>query len=179
VADAIVYVQKGKIKLSVVSHSGKEAVVALLGAGDFFGEGCLAGKLICLSTASAMSDCSITRLEKATIVRVLRDQPAFLELFMKHLLTRNIRIEEDLVDQPFNSSEKRLARVLLLLANFGKDGKPEAVIPKISQGHRGGDCGHHAVPNQIFYESVPQAWLHQLQRRASGSSSLLSVVLHD
>ena len=132
-ADAIFYIQKGKIKLTVVSRHGKEAVVALLGAGDFFGEGCLAGQPLRMASATTMSECSIMRLEKSGVVRLLHDQPAFSELLLRHLLSRNIRIEEDLVDQLFNSSEKRLARVLLLLANFGKEGKPEPVIPKVSQ----------------------------------------------
>ena len=111
-ADSIFFIQKGKIKLTVVANSGKEAVIALLGPGDFFGEGCLAGRPVRLSTASALSDCSVMRLQKATIVGVIRDEPAFSEVFLKHLLPRTIRIEEDLVDQLFNSSEKRLARVL-------------------------------------------------------------------
>jgi CRP-like cAMP-binding protein len=131
-ADSIFYIQKGKVKLTVVSEQGKEAVVAILGAGDFFGEGCLAGQLRRMATGTAMSDCSIMRLQKADVIGVLHDQPAFSELFLRYLLSRNIRIEEDLVDQLFNSSEKRLARVLLLLANFGKEGKAEPV-PKISQ----------------------------------------------
>ena len=132
-ADAIFYIQKGKVKLTVVSNDGKEAVIAILGAGDFLGEGCLAGQPLRMATATAMSDCSIVRLEKAAMIRVLHDEPAFSEMFVSYLLSRNMRIEEDLVDQLFNSSEKRLARVLLLLANFGKEGKPEPVIAKISQ----------------------------------------------
>src|ERR1700677_979200 len=132
-AHTIFYIQKGKIKLTVVSKDGKEAVVAILGAGDFFGEGCLAGQSVRMATATTMSECSIMRLEKAGVVRLLHEQPAFSDLLLHHLLSRNIRIEEDLVDQLFNSSEKRLARVLLLLANFGKGGKPELVIPKVSQ----------------------------------------------
>src|SRR5713101_1163968 len=132
-ADAIFYIQKGKVKLTVVSNNGKEAVIAILGAGDFLGEACLAGRLLCLATATAMSECSIVRLEKPATIRVLHDEPAFSELFLAYLLSRNIRIEEDLVDQLFNSSEKRLARVLLLLAHFGKESKPEPVIPKVSQ----------------------------------------------
>src|SRR5580692_4094981 len=132
-ADAIFYIQKGKIKLTAVSREGKEAVLALLGAGDFFGEGCLAGQPLRMAGADTMSECSIMRLEKASVIRLLRDQPAFSDLLLRHLLSRNIRIEEDLVDQLFNSSEKRLARVLLLLSNFGKEGKPEPVLPKVSQ----------------------------------------------
>ena len=132
-ADAIFYIQKGKVKLTVVSDNGKEAVIAILGIGDFLGEGCLAGRSLYLGTATAMTECSILRLQKSSMIRLLHDEPAFSELFVSYLLSRNIRIEEDLVDQLFNSSEKRLARVLLLLANFGKEGKPEPVIARISQ----------------------------------------------
>jgi len=132
-ADSVFYIHKGKAKITVLSEQGKEAVVALLGPGDFFGEGCLAGQPRRMATASAMTDCVIARMAKADVVRVIHEQPAFSELFISHLLARNIRVEEDLVDQLFNSSEKRLARVLLLLANFGKESKPEPVIAKISQ----------------------------------------------
>ena len=124
---------KGKIKLTVVSNAGKEAVIAVLGPGDFFGEGCLAGQQLRMSTATAMTECSIRRLERATVMEMLQTEPAFSKLLLSYMLTRTIRIEEDLIDQLFNSSEKRLARALLLLANFGKEGKPETVIPKISQ----------------------------------------------
>src|SRR5690348_15269878 len=132
-ADAIFYIQEGKVKLTVVSNAGKEAVIGILTPGNFLGEGCLAGRPLCLATAIAISDCSIVRLERLATIRVLHDEPAFSELFLAYLLTRNMRIEEDLVDQLFNSSEKRLARLLLLLANFGKESKPEPVIAKISQ----------------------------------------------
>jgi CRP/FNR family cyclic AMP-dependent transcriptional regulator len=132
-ADAIFHIQKGKVKLTVVSDNGKEAIIAILANGDFVGEGCLAGRPLYLGTATAITDCSILRLQKSSMMRLLHEEPAFSELFVSYLLSRNIRIEEDLVDQLFNSSEKRLARVLLLLANFGKEGKPEPVIPKISQ----------------------------------------------
>ncbi len=132
-ADSIFYIQEGKIKLTVLSRQGKEAVVAMLGTGDFFGEGCLAGQLVRMATAVALSECEIMRLAKREVIRVLRDEPRFSEVFVAHLLSRNIKIEEDLVDQLFNSSEKRLARVLLLLANFGKPGQPKTVIPKVSQ----------------------------------------------
>ena len=130
-ADAIFYIQTGKVKVTVVSKQGKEAVVAILGADDFFGEGCLAGQPLRMASAAAMSECSIMRLEKSGVISVLHSEPAFSELFLRYLLSRNIRIEEDLVDHLFNSSEKRLARVLLLMANFGKEGKAEPVIPKI------------------------------------------------
>jgi len=132
-ADAVFYLQDGKVKLTVVSDQGKEAVVAILSAGDFSGEGCLAGQLVRMSTAVTMTECTITRVAKASMIRALHDEVAFSEMFMAHLLARNIRVEEDLVDQLFNYSEKRLARVLLLLANFGKEGKPEPVLAKISQ----------------------------------------------
>jgi CRP/FNR family transcriptional regulator, cyclic AMP receptor protein len=132
-ASAVYYLQKGKAKITVTSEAGKEAVLAILAPGDFFGEGCLNGQPRRLSTVTAMVECSIMRIEKAGMIRVLHDEPKFADLFIMHLLHRNGRVEEDLVDQLFNSSEKRLARTLLLLANFGKDSKPEPVIAKISQ----------------------------------------------
>src|SRR5688500_7249534 len=132
-ADALFYIQKCKVKVTTLSGQVKVAVVAILGAGDFFGEGCLAGQPLPISTVAAMVDCSIARLQKAAVIRVLHEEPAFSELFMAYLLARNIRMEADLIDQLFNSSEKRLARLLLLLANFGKDGKPQPVVAKISQ----------------------------------------------
>jgi CRP/FNR family cyclic AMP-dependent transcriptional regulator len=132
-ADAVFYIQEGKVKVSVISERGKEAVVALHGEGGFFGEGCLTGQPLRLATAAAMGDCVITRLDKAAVVRVLHDEPGFSETFVAHLLVRNARVEEDLADQLFNSSEKRLARALLLMANFGKEGKTEPFIGKISQ----------------------------------------------
>ena len=131
--DSVFYIQSGKVKKTVVSEQGKEAVVALLGTDDFFGEGCLAGQPLRLSTVTAVTECVIVRLAKADITRVIHQEPAFAELFIAHLLARNSRVEEDLVDQLFNSSEKRLARMLLLLANFGKEGRPEPIIAKISQ----------------------------------------------
>src|SRR6202158_1617268 len=132
-ADSVFYIQKGKVKIIVVSEQGKEAVVAILGTGDFFGEGCLTGQPQRLGTVSAMTECVIVQIAKADITRVIHEEPAFAELFIAHLLARNSRVEEDLVDQLFNSSEKRLARILLLLANFGKEGRPEPIIAKISQ----------------------------------------------
>jgi CRP-like cAMP-binding protein len=132
-AGAVFYIQKGKLKITVISEHGKEAVVALLGPDEFCGEGCLTGQPLRISTATAMTDCEIMRLEKAAIIRVLHEEPTFSEMFLSHLLTRTMRVEEDLVDQLFNSSEKRLARALLLLANFGKESRPEPVIAKVSQ----------------------------------------------
>src|SRR5579872_419573 len=132
-ADAIYYIRRGRVKLTVVSNRGKQGVIAILGGGDFFGEGCLAGQAARMSSAAALTECSLMRLEKAVVVAVIRNEPAFSGLFLSYVLSRNVRIEEDLIDQLFNSSEKRLARVLLLLAKFGKEAKPEAVIPKIGQ----------------------------------------------
>src|SRR5450432_2128927 len=132
-ADSVFYIQEGKVKVCVVSERGKEAVVAVHGKKEFFGEGCLSGQPRRLATVAAMTECVIMRLDKAAIVRVLHDEPKFSEFFMRHLLSRNARVEEDLVDQLFNSSEKRLARLLLLMANFGKEGRPEPVIAKVSQ----------------------------------------------
>jgi CRP/FNR family transcriptional regulator, cyclic AMP receptor protein len=132
-ANSIFYIRKGKVKVAVVSKQGKEAVVALLGPDEFVGEGCLIGQPKRLATASAMTDCETMRVDKTEIQRVLTDEPAFSQMFIAHVLARNARIEEDLVDQLFNSTEKRLARLLLLLANFGKEGRPEPIVAKISQ----------------------------------------------
>ena len=179
VADAIFYIQKGKVKLTVVSHNGKEAVVAILGMGDFLGEGCLAAQPLRMATATAMSDCSVVRLEKAATVRVLHDQPAFTELFLAYLLSRNIRIEEDLVDQLFNSSEKRLARLLLLLANFGKEGKPEPVIAEISQEMLAEMIGTTRSRVSFFMNRFRKLGFIEYNGGLHVHSSLLNVVLHD
>jgi CRP/FNR family transcriptional regulator, cyclic AMP receptor protein len=132
-ADAVFYIRKGKVKVSVISKEGKEAVVALLGADEFVGEGCLNGQTRRLATASAMTECETMRVEKTEMERVIKDEPAFSQMFVAHILARNARVEEDLVDQLFNSTEKRLARMLLLLANFGKQGQAEPILAKISQ----------------------------------------------
>ena len=132
-ADAVFYIKKGKVKVAVISKQGKEAVVALLGPNEFVGEGCLIGQPKRLATASAMTECETMRVAKTEIQRVIHEEPAFSEMFVSHILERNARVEEDLVDQLFNSTEKRLARLLLLLANFGKEGRPEPVLAKISQ----------------------------------------------
>ena len=132
-ADSLFYIRRGKVKLSVVSQQGKEAIVAILNAGEFFGEGCVAGQQLRMATAVAMTDCTLDRIEKSLMTRLLHEQHEISELFVTHLLSRNIRYEADLVDQLFNSSEKRLARILLLLAHFGKESKAERVLPKISQ----------------------------------------------
>jgi CRP-like cAMP-binding protein len=132
-ADSLFYLRRGKVKLTVMSQQGKEGIVAILGTGDFFGEGCLAGQPSRMATAVAMTDCTLDKIEKSLMARLLRDQHDVSELFVKHLLARNIRYEADLVDQLFNSSEKRLARILLLLAQFGKESRAELVVPRVNQ----------------------------------------------
>jgi CRP-like cAMP-binding protein len=178
-ADAIFYIQKGKVKLTVLSKHGKEAVIAILGAGDFFGEGCLGGQRLRMATCTAMSECSIVRLEKSATVRVLHHQPIFSELFLSYLLSRNIRLEEDLVDQLFNSSEKRLARILLLLANFGKEGKTEPVVPKISQETLAEIVGTTRSRVSFFMNKFRRLGLIDYGHGLEVHSSLLNVVLHD
>jgi CRP/FNR family cyclic AMP-dependent transcriptional regulator len=178
-ADTIFYIQEGKIKLTVVSKQGKEAVVAMLGTGDFFGEGCLAGQPLRMASAVTMSVCSIMRLEKAGVIRLLHDQPAFSDMLLHHLLSRNIRIEEDLVDQLFNSSEKRLARLLLLLANFGKEGKPEPVIPKVSQETLAEIIGTTRSRVSFFMNRFRKLGFIEYNGRLEVHSSLLNVILHD
>jgi CRP-like cAMP-binding protein len=178
-ANAIFYLQKGRVKLTVVSHQGKEAVVAILGVGDFFGEGCLARQTVRMSTATAMDESSVMKLDKARIMRVLREEPAFSELFVAHLLARSIRVEEDLVDQLFNSSEKRLARVLLLMANFGKEGEPEPVIAKISQETLAEMVGTTRSRVSFFMNKFRKLGFIDYKDRLEVHSSLLNVVLHD
>ncbi|MGA2879198.1 MAG: Crp/Fnr family transcriptional regulator [Bryobacteraceae bacterium] len=182
-ADAVFYIHKGKIKLTVVSKQGKEAVVAILGAGDFFGEGCLAGQSLRMASATTMAECSIMRMEKAIVIGLLHEQPAFSELLLHHMLSRNIRIEEDLVDQLFNSSEKRLARVLLLLANFGKEGKPALVIPKVSQETLAEIVGTTRSRVSFFMNRFRKLGFIQYSGQYDSGlevhSSLLNVILHD
>jgi CRP-like cAMP-binding protein len=181
-AGAIFYIQKGKVKLTVVSDVGKEAVIAIVANGDFLGEGCLAGRAVYLGTAIALTDCSIVRVEKGTMVRLLHEQPAFSEMFVSYLLSRNIRIEEDLVDQLFNSSEKRLARVLLLLANFGKEGNPEPVIARISQETLAEMIGTTRSRVSFFMNKFRRLGFIEYSGRMRGlhiHSSLLNIVLQD
>jgi CRP/FNR family transcriptional regulator, cyclic AMP receptor protein len=178
-ADSVFYIQKGKVKITVVSEQGKEAIVAILGAGAFFGEGCLAGQPLRIATVTAIMECEIMRLEKAAIIRVLHEEPAFSEMFMSHLLTRNIRVEADLVDQLFNSSEKRLARALLLLANFGKEGKPEPVLAKVSQEMLAEMIGTTRSRVSSFMNKFRQLGLIDYNGKLEVHSSLLNVVLHD
>jgi CRP/FNR family cyclic AMP-dependent transcriptional regulator len=178
-ADSVFFIHSGKVKKTVVSEQGKEAVVALLGTGDFFGEGCLAGETRRLATVSAMVKCLIARISKADITRVIHEEPAFAELFIAHLLARNSRVEEDLVDQLFNSSEKRLARILLLLANFGKEGAPEPVIAKISQETLAEMIGTTRSRVSFFMNRFRQLGLINYNGRIEVHRSLLNVVLRD
>jgi CRP-like cAMP-binding protein len=178
-ADAVFYIQKGKAKVTVVSKQGKEAVVAILGVNDFFGEACLAGQAQRVAAVSAMTDAVIVRLEKEAIVRVIHEEPAFSEMFIAHLLARTIRVEADLVDQLFNSSEKRLARLLLLLANFGKEGKPEPVIAKISQETLAEMIGTTRSRVSYFMNKFRQLGFIHYNGGIEVHSSLLNVVLHD
>src|ERR1035441_8106915 len=178
-ADSIFYIRKGKIKLSVVSQQGKVAVVAMLGAGDFFGEGCLAGQTRRMANCTTMSLCSLARLEKVAAIRVLHEEPVFAQVFLHHLLTRSIRIEEDLVDQLFNSSEKRLARVLLRLANFGKESEPQTAIAKISQETLAGIVGTTRSRVSFFMNKFRKLGFIAYNGHLEVHSSLLSVVLHD
>jgi CRP/FNR family transcriptional regulator, cyclic AMP receptor protein len=178
-ADAIFYIHKGKVKLTVLSRHGKEAVVAILGVGDFFGEGCLAGQPIRMGTAVSLTGSSIMKLAKADVIRALHEESSFSEVFVAHLLSRNIRIEEDLVDQLFNSSEKRLARVLLLLANFGKEGTPQTVIPKMSQETLAGIVGTTRSRVSFFMNRFRKLGFIEYNGGLTIHSSLLNVVLHD
>jgi len=182
-ADAIFYIQKGKVKLTVVSKTGREATLGMLGAGYFFGEGALAGQALRMGSAAAMMDCEIQRIDKKAMMDALRREPAFSELFVAYLLARNVRYEEDLVDQLFNSSEKRLARVLLQLAHFGKEGVPETVIPKISQESLAEMVGTTRSRVSFFMNRFRKLGFVNYSGGPEGGlqvhSSLLGVILHD
>jgi CRP-like cAMP-binding protein len=178
-ADAVFYIKKGKIKVTVVSTHGKEAVVALLGVDEFLGEGCLIGQPKRLATATAMTDCIIMRVDKVEILLVLQDEPAFSHMFISHILARNARVEEDLVDQLFNSTEKRLARMLLLLANFGKEGRPEPIIAKISQETLAEMIGTTRSRVSHFMNKFRQMGFIDYNGHLEVHSSLLSVVLSE
>jgi CRP-like cAMP-binding protein len=178
-ADTVFFVQRGKVKMTVLSSQGKQAVIALLGPGDFFGEGCLAGQPLRMATAIAMTDSSIVHLPKQATIRALHRDPVFSELFTTYLLSRNIRMEEDLVDQLFNSSEKRLARILLLLANFGKAGRPEPVVPKISQETLAEMVGTTRSRISFFMNKFRKLGFVEYNGGLEVHSSLLHVVLHD
>jgi CRP-like cAMP-binding protein len=178
-ADAVFYVQAGRVKLTVLSQQGKEAVVGILEQGSFFGEGCLVGQRACMATATALDASTIVRIEKAAMIRVLHEEPTFAELFMAYLLSRNVRIQADLVDHLFNSAEKRLARILLLLAHYGKEGKPEPVIPKISQDTLADMIGTTRSRVSFFLNKFRKLGFIQYNGRMEVHSSLLNIVLHD
>ena len=179
-ADAVFYIESGEVKITVVSEQGKEAVVAVLGTNDFFGEGCLAGQAQRIATVATMMGSVIVRLEKAAIVRVIQKEPAFSGMFIAHLLARAIRVEADLVDQLFNSSEKRLARMLLLLANFGKEEKkPEPILAKISQETLADMIGTTRSPVSFFMNKFRKLGYIDYKHGIEVHSSLLNVVLHD
>jgi len=178
-ADAVFYIQRGKVRVSVVSNKGKEATIGVLHEGDFFGEGCLAGQQLRMATATAMTDCLLTRIDKKSMIAVIHRERAFSDMFVAYLLTRNIRYEEDLVDQLFNSSEKRLARILLLLAHFGKDGQPEVAIPKISQETLAEMVGTTRGRVNFFMNRFRKLGFVRYNGELEVHSSLLNVVLHD
>ena len=178
-SDAVFSIQKGKVKLTVISKQNKEAVLAIMGAGDLLGEACLAGQLVRMVTASALTECTVVRLAKPGVMRLLQEDPAFSELLLSYVLTRNIRIEDDLVDQLFNSGEKRLARILLLLANFGKEGKPELVIPSISQETLAGLVGTTRSRVSFFMNKFRKLGFIGYNGKLEAHRSLLNVVLHD
>jgi CRP/FNR family transcriptional regulator, cyclic AMP receptor protein len=181
-ADSIFYLRQGKVKLGVTSREGKEAIVAILGTGEFFGEGCLAGQTLRVSTAVALTDCTFVRIEKPRMARMLHDQHEISELFVTHLLSRNIRYEEDLVDQLFNSSEKRLARILLLLAHFGKDDRSEDVLPRVNQENLAQMVGTTRSRVSHFMNKFKKLGFVDYNSTNGGltvHSGLLSVLLHD
>jgi CRP/FNR family transcriptional regulator, cyclic AMP receptor protein len=178
-ADAVFYIRKGKVKLIVASKQGKQAVVAILGTGAFFGEGCLNGQSLRLATALALTESEVMRVQKTEMVRILHAEPSFSEMFMAHLLTRNNRVEEDLVDQLFNSSEKRLARTLLLLANFGKDDTPQAIPGKITQETLADIIGTTRPRVSFFMNKFRKFGFIDYNGDVKVNNSLLSVVLRD
>jgi CRP/FNR family cyclic AMP-dependent transcriptional regulator len=178
-ANAVFYIQTGKVRLTVVSKTGKEATIGILGEGDFFGEACMVGQPLRMLTASAMTDCAVLRIEKKAMMKVLHREHELSDVFVAYLLGRNIRYEEDLVDQLFNSSEKRLARVLLMLAHFGKEGKPESVVPKISQEMLAEMIGTTRSRVSFFMNRFRKLGFIHYNGGLQVHSSLLNVVLHD
>jgi CRP-like cAMP-binding protein len=178
-ADTVFYIQKGRIKVVVISEQGKEAVVGILGPGQFFGEGCMNGHSLRIATTTAMEECLLTAISKAAMLATLHNQPKFSELFMAYLLTRNSRIEEDLIDQLFNSSEKRLARLLLLLANFGKEGSPQPISPNISQETLADMIGTTRSRVSFFMNKFRKLGLISYNGKIEVHSSLLNAVLYD
>jgi CRP/FNR family cyclic AMP-dependent transcriptional regulator len=178
-SDAVFYIQGGRVKLTVVANSGKEATIGILSEGDFFGEGCLAGQPLRMCSATAVTDCSLMRIDKKSMMEVLHREHAFSDMFVAYLLTRTVRYEEDLVDQRFNSSEKRLARILLQLAHFGKDGKPEVAIPKISQETLAEMVGTTRSRVNLFMNRFRKLGFVRYNGGLEVHRSLLNVVLHD
>jgi CRP-like cAMP-binding protein len=178
-ADAVFYIQTGKVQITVISDQGKEGVIGMLEAGEFLGEGCLAGQPVHMASASATAESTIVRIEKDAMVRALRDEPAFSQLFMNYLLSRNVQIEAELVDQLFNSSEKRLARVLLLLAHFGKDGTMEPVIPNISQELLAARVGTTRSRINFFMNKFRKLGFIEYNGSLKVHSALLNVIVHD
>jgi CRP/FNR family cyclic AMP-dependent transcriptional regulator len=178
-ADAVFYVQTGKVKLAVISKTGKEATIGILGEGDFFGEGSLAGQTLRMGSAIAMTDCTVLRIDKKAMMAALHREHELSDMFVAYLLARNIRYEEDLVDQLFNSSEKRLARILLLLARFGKEGRPETVVPKISQEALAEMIGSTRSRVSFFMNRFRKLGFIHYNGGLQVHSSLLNVVLHD
>ena len=178
-AKTVMYIQEGGVRLTVVNAVGREAVVAVLGPGDFFGEGCLAGQSICIATATAIAPTTVLIIEKNEMVRALREEHKFSDRFIAHMLTRNIRVEEDLVDQLFNSSEKRLARTLLLLARYGTDGHPQKVLPKVSQEMLAEMVGTTRSRVNFFMNKFKKLGFIKYNGEIHIDNSLLSVVLHD
>jgi CRP/FNR family cyclic AMP-dependent transcriptional regulator len=178
-ADSIFYLQDGRVQLSILSTRGKEAIIAVLEAGSFFGEECLAGHPLRMARATVMTACTALEVKKKPMLSLMRAKPEFSEVFMAHLLLRNIRIQEDLVDQLFNSSEKRLARILLLLANFGKDGRPETVIPTISQETLAEMIGTTRSRVSAFMNKFRKLGFIEYNGELNVHSSLLNVILHD
>ena len=176
----VMYIQKGRVKLSVVNEVGKEAVVAMLGPGDFFGEGCLAGQKVCMGTATATTPTTVLAIERDEMARVLHGEHEFSDRFIKHMLSRNIRVEADLVDQLFNSTEKRLARTLLLLARYGKEGQPQTVVSKISQETLAEMIGTTRSRVNLFMNKFKKlGFVHNEGGQLHIDSSLLNIVLHE
>ncbi len=178
-ANAVFYIHKGKVKVTVISAHGKEAVIALLGKDEFVGEGCLAGQKVRIATATAITECEIMRIDKNALISILHSEPDFSSMFVAHLLIRKIRVEADLVDQLFNSSEKRLARALLLLANFGKEGKPEPIIANVSQEILAEMIGTTRSRVSFFMNKFRKLGFISYNGKIEVHSSLLNVVLHD
>ena len=178
-ADTVFYIQTGRVKVVVISEQGKEAVVGIFGPGQFFGEGCMNGHSVRIATTTAMEDCLVTEITKVAMLAVLHDQPKFSEMFMAYLLTRNSRIEEDLIDQLFNSSEKRLARLLLLLANFGKEGSPQPIIPNISQETLAEMIGTTRSRVSFFMNKFRKLGFIDYNGQIDVHPSLLNAVLHE